>query len=260
MSKALNEVMGYANEDVASIHKHWIIFVKMAWRIIIFAVVIGLIYVKANNIVGYIGDFINNLFPAIPFMIRDNQLFISVMLVFLYAIEEFIKTYIIFKTVSLTVNNIQIKGKSGLANIGHINASLEQIGYVQAHISLFGRLLKYGSIEITLHGATFTMTDMTEVERFHEAVVLLQEAQKEGRNMRSEERNADYNRDIMYSQARLDDERSINAQMLADQSRQNAAMLQAQVLASIAQGRQPALDTNDQNLIEENSGDQYGRE
>lgn len=243
MSKALREVMQYANEDVASIHKHWIVFVHMARRIIIFAVIIGLVFLKGTKAMIFVGDLINELIPPLPFMISDNLLLIAVMIIFIYAVKEFVKTYIIYKTVGLTINNIQIKGKSGLANIGQVNSSLEKIAYVRTHIPLFGRLFGYGSIEISLNDAAFTMPDMADVEKFQESVILLQEAQKEGRNMRSEERNADFNRDIMYSHAQLDDE-----------SRINAARIQAQMLASISQGSQApqsTLESKQMELIEE---------
>lgn len=189
MSKALEEVLQYANDDAASIHKHWIIFIKMAKTIIIFSIIVALLFANFSNIISNFGNFINELVPSLPFMISDNLTLLEIMIILLFSLVQFFKTYIIYKTVGLTVNNIQIKGKSGLVDIGNINSSLEQIGYIKTHIPLFGRLFKYGSVEINLHGTVFTMIDMTMVEEFQEAVILLQEAQKEGRVLRSDVRH-----------------------------------------------------------------------
>ncbi len=189
MSKVLKEVMQYANDDTASIHKHWIIFIKMAKTIIIFSLIVVLSFTNLNNMISNMGDFINELVPSLPFMISDNLTLLEIMIILLFSLVQFLKTYIIYKTVGLTVNNIQIKGKSGLVDIGNINSSLEQIGYIKTHIPLFGRLFNYGSVEINLHGTVFTMIDMTMVEEFQEAVILLQEAQKEGRVLRSDVRH-----------------------------------------------------------------------
>lgn len=63
---------------------------------------------------------------------------------------------------------------------------MEQVGWVETKIPLFGRLFHYGSIQINLHGSVFTMVDMVDVEKFQEAIIYLQEAQKEGRAFRSD--------------------------------------------------------------------------
>ena len=233
MSKALQEVMQYANEDVASIRKHWIVFVYMVRRIIIFALIIMFLNIKATKLLGGIGDFINNKIPSFPFVIREHLILLGIILILLYAVVQFISTYVMYKTVGLTVNNIQIKGTSGLVEIGQVNSSLEQIGYVKTDISLLGRILKYGSIEITLHDATFTMNAMTEVEKFQEAIILLQEAQKEGRTLRSDERQ--------------------------DESRMNAAIMQTQAMAMLNQTisqalpgtNNQAIESSEQELIEQ---------
>ena len=189
MSKALEEVMQYAYEDVASIRKHWIIFVRLAWRILIFGVADYLVYWKLNRYIAAIMDFVNELVPKIPFQLSKYVLFYCIGAFVLYGLVNFIKTLIIYKTVGLHVNNIQIKGVSGLASIGQINSSLEQVGSVRTHASIWGRLFKYGNIEIQLQGRTFTLTDMTKVSQFQESIILLQEAMKESRNMRSDERH-----------------------------------------------------------------------
>lgn len=245
MSKALSEVMQYANEDVASIRKHWIVFVKMVWRIFIFSVIVAVLRFKVTWILNIIGDLINNLLTFLPFMIKDNLTLISILAILIYSIKQILTTYGEYTTVGLTINNIQIKGKSGLVDIGFVNSSLDQVRYVKTDSSLFGRLLNYGQIEISIHNATFTMYNMTEVAKFQEAIIMMQEAQKEGRNIRSEERNAVYNREIMLTQAKLDNE-----------SRMNQAKAQAQAFAAIVQNSnntsENALPQTTTGMIEDN--------
>ena len=189
MSKALDEVMSYAYEDVASIRKHWIIFVRMAKSIILFGLADYLIYWKLSKYMVGILDFINELIPKIPFQLSKYILHYCIGIFLIYTLKQVIRTIIIYKTVGLHVNNIQIKGVSGLLDIGEINSSLEQVGSVRTHASIWGRLFKYGNIEIQLQGRTFTLTDMTKVSQFQESIILLQEAMKESRNMRSDERH-----------------------------------------------------------------------
>lgn len=191
MSKALEEVLNYANEDVASIRKHWVIFVRMAKRIILFGIGDFLVYWKLSHYIEAVMDFINELIPKIPFQLSKYVLIYCILAFVIYAGKDFICTLIVYKTVGLSINNIQIKGVSGLASIGQINSSLEQIGSVRSHQSLFGRLFHYGNIEINLQGSYFTMFDMTDVTKFQESIILLQEAMKESRNMRSDERHDD---------------------------------------------------------------------
>ena len=189
MSKALDEVMQYAYEDVASIHKHWIIFVRMAKRIIVFGILDYLVYWKLSKYIAAVMDIVNELVPKIPFQLSKYILYYCIGIFVLYFLKQFITTLIVFKTVGLHVNNIQIKGVSGLIDIGEINSSLEQVGSVRTHASLWGRLFHYGDIVINLQGRSFTMTDMTDVSKFQESIILLQEAMKESRNMRSDERH-----------------------------------------------------------------------
>ena len=242
MSRAFDEVLQYANEDVISTRKHWIIFVHMARRIILFAIAAGFLYYRAHEFLGSIGDFINSLISALPFSIRDNLLAITIEIVFVYALIDFIKTYIIYKTVGLKANNIQIIGKSGLADIGQISASIDQLGCVKTHIPLLGRICHYGSIEINLPNNSFTMPYMTNVESFQESVTILQTAAKEKLNMQNAKYNAEHNFYIMEEQTIRD-----------DASRRNAALLQGQAIAAaITQSQQPVLETAEPAYIEAN--------
>lgn len=189
MSRALDEVMQYANEDVASIHKHWIIFVKMARRILIFGLGDFLVYWKLGHFLNTLFDCINELVPKISFQISKYTMLYCILILLIYSVRQIVMTIIEYKTVGLTINNIQIKGVSGIVSIGQINAPLDQIGSVTSRQSLWGRVFNYGNIHIKLQGTSFIMTDMTDVPKFQESVILLQEAMKESRNMRSDERH-----------------------------------------------------------------------
>ncbi len=225
MSKALQEVMQYANEDVASIHKHWIIFVKTFFKVIAFAIAMG--FIKEFSILGWLAETIDSIFTSLPFLLSENITFFMVFIIFVYAVIEFIRTYIIYKTVGLTINNIQIKGKSGLANVGQVNASLEWVEYVHVKNPLFGRIFNYGNIEIGLKSNPFILHDMVDVDKFQEAIILMQEAQKEGRTLRSDERQ--------------------------DESRMNAAIMQTQAMGMLNQTISQALPgVNHNQSIEQN--------
>lgn len=190
MSKAMETVMNYANEDVASISKHWIIFLKTTKRILIRVVVILLVYIKGKKYLDLLADKINSLITAIPFEIKEHLLLLIGIYLVIKTIGDYVETYIEYKTVGLSVNNIQIKGKSGLLDVGVVNASLEQVTSIEVFTPFWGRFLDYGTIRVSLGGKAFTMFHMVKVEKFQEAIVLLQEAQKEGRDIRQAERHA----------------------------------------------------------------------
>lgn len=190
MGKALQEVMQYSNEDIAKIKKHWIIFLKTAISCVTKILVVVLICIKEGTIVQQIGDMVNGWFSFISFRINDYIFQVIFLLLAFSVVKSFVKTYIEYKTVSLSINNIQIKGKTGLVDIGIVNASLEQIDYVKVISPLFGRLFGYGNIEITLSGRSFVLLNMMNAEEFQDAIVTMQEAQKEGRAIRDSERHA----------------------------------------------------------------------
>lgn len=231
MSKALEEVIQYYNEDVAEINKHWIIFVKTAINVIITSVVILFIYAKSKHWINLLANTVNNTFDKIPFKIKEYIYPALIIVLILSAIVKFIETYIVYKTVSLKINNIQIKGKSGLANIGTVNAGLEQIGYVKVFTPFWGRIFKYGSIEIALGGNSFTMTEMVNAEPFQDAVIMLQETQKEGRHIREAERT----------------ERTLQAQTAAHIQALNGI---SQNLASISSNHRVAIESEEQILLD----------
>lgn len=190
MSQALNVVMNYANEDVAAISKHWIIFLKTTKKILIRIFIVMLIYIKGKRYLDLLADKVNSLVPAIPFEIKEHLLTLIGIYLIIKTIWDYVETYIEYKTVGLSVNNIQIKGKSGLLDVGVINASLEKVSSVEVFTPFWGRFLNYGTIRISLEEKGFTMFYMVKAERFQEAIILLQEAQKEGRDIRQAERHA----------------------------------------------------------------------
>ncbi len=188
MGKALNEVRSYAYEDVTSIHKHWIIFLKRIFRLLFFAVFLVVVYTLGKDYLIIACNFINGIIPSIPFLLKDYLLVIFIAFFALKAFIGLVTTFIEYLTVGLQINNIQIKGKSGLANVGMVNASLDQISNVRVNIPLIGRFFGYGDIYISAQGIDFCMSNMKGVLEFQDAVILLQEAQKEGRALRSDER------------------------------------------------------------------------
>ena len=70
MGKALDVVMDYAYEDVASIHKHWIIFVKKTSEALIRIVVSLFAYFKLKLWIDAIADVVNSKIPGLPFEIK----------------------------------------------------------------------------------------------------------------------------------------------------------------------------------------------
>lgn len=190
MSKALEEVRQYSNEDVASIRKHWIIFVRMANQQIVKIFLILFLYFKIRKWINPIADEINKEFPQVPFELKKGIWWVIIIYLLWSVISKFVKTLVEYKTVGLMINNIQIKGKTGLIDIGIVNASLEQVTSVNIEEPLLGRIFNYGTIMVTLGNNVIVMKDMINTEQFQDAIIMLQEAQKEGRNIRNAERHA----------------------------------------------------------------------
>jgi hypothetical protein len=250
VSRVLEEVMSYANEDVASIRKHWIIFVKMAKRILIFAIIMCIFNARTRGIVTDLAGSAmqqSYLSEEDQAQIREleNELHMSVTdaadklinivtiveigIVLIYALISFIKTFATYKSVGLQVNNIQIKGYSGVARIGQVNTSLEQIWFVRTNTSLLGSMLNYGSIEVNLNGVVFSMTHMTGVAEFQEAIILLQEAQKEGRIFRSDMRHEQTVQNQTYAQVQALGMLTQTVSQALPYANQNQAIGQTQV-------------------------------
>lgn len=223
MGKTLEVVMNYANEDVASIHKHWIIFLKTTINVLIRITFFLFAYFKGRIYIEFLADSINYYVPVIPFEIKKFILPAIVLYLTVKTVWSYVETYQEYKTVALAINNIQIKGVSGLFDIGVVNASLEQVSYVKVYVPFWGGIFHYGTIEISLDGRTFSLRHMVQVEEFQNAIILLQEAQKEGRNIRQDERH--------------------------DESLQRHTMQQAQILTAISQDMKQAIMQQQNNSI-----------
>ena len=237
MGKTLDTVIQYASEDVAKISKHWIIFLKRTKKLIIHILIILLLYSWAKNWLYSFSDKINELEPSIPFEIK-LYIFPAILIYFVIkVITGFFKTFIEYKTIGLSINNIQIKGKSGLLDVGIVNVPLEQIQNVKVYAPLWGRVFHYGSITISTNNGNIVMTNMTNVEQFQDAIILLQEAQKEGRNIRQAERH----------------EKTIESQTIAQVKAIEAQTIaQVQMLSDISQNINQKLNLKEQPLIESN--------
>lgn len=223
MSKALNNVMGYANEDTATIYKHWIIFIITAIRVVIMS---GIFLFIASWLVG--------LRPVLFYI------------VLIYMIISFFRTVQEFNLASLGINNICMKGNTGHTSV---NVPLEKIGSVSAHTSGLGKLFGYGTIEIVANNTSYVMTYMINTEAFQEAIVLLQEAKVESRNMRSDERHADSRREQAVIQAQLQSE--LQNKMIGEYTNAIAnAILQ---LNQQNNGNNNPIDNTAEKLIEENN-------
>ncbi|MDO4509294.1 MAG: PH domain-containing protein [Lachnospiraceae bacterium] len=201
MSKAVNEALGYSNEDVVEIHKHWIIFVKIAIKIIIESAVLIFIFVKWGAILEDLVRMIEIDVPSLTINPAIVPKLTVTIIVLVNAIVKLIATNIEYRTVGLKANNTYIQGQSGIASIGIISTSLDKIISISLSMSLLGRILHYGSIRISINGyMEFSMDYMVNTEQFQEAVLLLQDAQLEGRNIRQAERQGDIQRDIVREQ------------------------------------------------------------
>ena len=188
MGKTLETVLEYANEDSASIKKHWIIIFRVIRDFIIKVIVVGFIYLKSKNFLELLADDINNEFVGIPFEIKKFILPVILVLLGYDFLKDLVEKIIDYTTVGLSINNIQIKGKSGLLDIGIINAPLKQVDFARVHKTFWGQILGYGTIEISIGGRRLMMADMIRADEFQDAIVLLQEAQEEGRHIRQAER------------------------------------------------------------------------
>lgn len=223
MSKALNNVMGYANEDTATIYKHWIIYIITAIKVIIIS---GIFLRIASWLVGFK--------PALFYI------------VLVYMGISFFRTVREFNLVSLGVNNICMKGNTGHSSV---NVPLEKIESVSAYTSGLGKSLGYGTIEIAANHTSYVMTHMINTEAFQEAIILLQEAKVESRSMRSDERHADSRREQAVIQAQLQSE--LQSKMLGEYTNAIAnAILQ---LNQQNNGNNNPIDSSTEQLIEENN-------
>lgn len=203
MSQALYEAMQYSNEDSVEIKKHWIVIFKAIVGLLIKIAIILYIYRRwGEAIFNIIFDLLDP--KSIPIS-RDilPELVVSIILMAI-ALKDLISAYLEYKTVGLQINNSFIKGKSGVASVGIISASLDKISNVKVLVPLWGRIFHYGTVEISLLGYdSFLMKYMVNAAQFQEAVMLFQEAQVEGRNIRQAERQGDIQRDISREQTMM---------------------------------------------------------
>lgn len=201
MSRAVNEAIGYSNEDVVEIHKHWIIFVKMAIKVIVESAILIFVFVKWGAILEDLVRMIEIDVPSLTINPAIVPKLTVTIIVLANAIIKFVATNIEYKTVGLKANNTYIQGQSGIASIGIISTSLDKIISISLSMSLLGRIFHYGSIRISINGyMEFSMDYMVNTEQFQQAVLILQEAQVEGRNIRQAERQGDIQRDIVREQ------------------------------------------------------------
>jgi len=239
MGKTLDTVMHYANEDVAKITKHWIIFLKKTRSLIIRIIIVLLLYHWFKDKLEALADKLNQSKPSIPFEIKEYIFPAILLYLLLKVVTGYIKTFVEYKTVGLSINNVQLKGQSGLLDVGIVNIPLEKIQNIQVHVPFWGRIFHYGAIIITTTTATgdIMMGDMTNVEKFQDAIVLLQEAQKEGRNIRQAERQ----------------EKAIEAHATAQvRALEAQTRAQVQMLSTLSQSINQQLEQKEKPLIENN--------
>jgi len=182
MSKSIDEMKKQSNENVCESSKHWIVIVNAVFKSVLISAIVIAVYMFAKKWINLFADSINDNYDAIPFEIKNYIWPVIIIILVIYSLKKIIGSVIEFKTVNLSVNNVQIKGVNGLFNSGSINASLDQVVYVKVSSSLLGKLLHYGTIEISLRGTKVRMEAMIDAEAFQEQIVLLQDAQKEQRS------------------------------------------------------------------------------
>ena len=233
MSKALNQVMNYANEDEVSIYKHWVVFVRAGLRSIITALILFITtFMIASN----------------RFNVKGGMLIVALII----SSYNFFKAYSIYKTTVLTINNIRIYGETGLKDLGAMNAPLDEVVSAIYSKSFFGQMFGYGSVRIELRNGSFVMDDMINVEAFCEAVILMREAHSEAKRIRQDERNdkSRQNAAIIGAQATIESAK-IQAQL---QSEMQAQMLEGVLDKFVDKLSQANINTPvlpDKNQIEE---------
>jgi hypothetical protein len=241
MSKALDEVFEYSNEDEYTIRKHWIIFVFTALKVILRTAVVLFVYNTFELLWLEIADMLNDFLTIIPFSVRDYLFLIILFILIAWAIKDFVITYAEYTSVSLTINNIRIKGNSGIFGDVAVNSSLENLVDVSTDCSLLGNLFNYAGIRVQISAGAyvteFKIKYMADAKKFLDVVLYYQEAQKEGRNIRAEERR----------ERTLDKQtdRQIQAQI---QLMQAQTMAQVEAISGIAQ----AIQGKNQEALGEN--------
>ncbi len=191
MSKALNEVLGYANEDSIDVKKHWVVLLLAARNILIRIAIVLFVCIKWADFWMALMDEINSEIPGIPINLKQWFFVIVALITLIRSVVILTHALVEYYTVQLSVNNIRIFGKSGIVEIGTINTSLDHVGSVVVQNSFWGEIFHYGSLVIDLNGRKMRMRYMKNAQEFQDAIILLQEAQKEGRNLRQAERHAD---------------------------------------------------------------------
>ena len=165
MSKVLDNVISYANEDTISIQKHWYIFVKMGFRILgmFLAQVLILLIIKKIS-----------FFVVLAFLIAAGR--------------DVLVTYLTYKNTYISANNITIKSQDGVFNISQQAIPLRDLKSVTHTTSLLGSIFHYSSITIRSEKDYVHYDYMTNVQQFEQVVMLMNEASKEGTQIRSDER------------------------------------------------------------------------
>ena len=120
MSKSLNQVMNYANEDEVSIYKHWIVFLRAG---------IG------SVITSFVLFFVGFMIARTRFRVWGGML----VLMLVITAYRFFKAYSEYKTTVLTINNIRLYGETGLASVGGVNWPIEKVESASYSSSFWGR-------------------------------------------------------------------------------------------------------------------------
>lgn len=234
MSKALNEVMNYANEDEVSIYPHWIVYLKAAVSTIIPAIFV---------------------FPIVFLIARTRFKVwgITLIIFLIVAAYRFFQVHAYYSTTVITVNNIRIYGETGLAENEIISAPLDTVGHAQCVTSFLGRKLGYGTISIVLETGPITLTDMVNARKFCEAVILMKEAYGEAARIRQDERNDKSRHDaaVIGAQATIEGAK-IQAQLQSEMQAQLLEGVLDRFVDKLSQSNVTPQNKTEQKQIEDN--------
>lgn len=191
MGRAVESVKRYAQEDSITIKKHWFMLVDGGLRALIRIVIVTLLYFWADDYLIDIADYINEFIPAIPFEISPLVPFIVFGILAIRVFCKLFVTVLNFFTVSLSINNVQLKGKTGAKDVGVINVPIKKVGDAFVRKPLIGRILGYGTISLRVDGSNLELKYMCNTEEFQDKLVLIKEARPEEQSMRRKEEEED---------------------------------------------------------------------
>lgn len=99
-------------------------------------------------------------------------------LLFIPTIKAIIKT-IAFKKATIGLTNKRLVGRVGIINTVSLDCPIEKVQNVNVQSGFFGKIFKYGTVEIVTAGNSFFVMGVKNVESFKSAIMNQIEVAKE---------------------------------------------------------------------------------